>query len=342
MGNRAAGQWCCARGGPLALFAKAGIEAKMLQTFRQMDCEWGVSWSTSQIMRNLLKRASYLFWQYPRLWLPVLAAEVLKYWIFVVDRAGERAVRLALTPHSVLGGQLEPPRGFAQLKIAVATGAIFWPALFIGVVLYMAALGIVAHSLWHMDANHGSVLRLQWIKPAKLFRYSAAMIGRCLLAAVVWLLMLALLMVVFHLHRNSFSQAGLYGAGGGLAVCCALFAYSPIRAFLLSNLMRPSATVPPIRYGPRIAATVVIVAFIFLDYILGYFCNHVINPIQSAHHLFGSYIHHAMYMLTSLITAIPFIFGMIVFILIVQQEAQEPRDIPQGDESPVDGLAGSL
>jgi hypothetical protein len=53
-------------------------------------------------MRNLLKRASYLFWQYPVPWLPVLAADVLKFWVVASGHRLSHILTLAMLPHSVL------------------------------------------------------------------------------------------------------------------------------------------------------------------------------------------------------------------------------------------------
>src|SRR3954467_10114223 len=71
-------------------------------------------------MREILKRAAYLFWQYPILWLPVLLADFLKYWVLA---AGHRIALVA---------------SFALVKPS---------ANLVGVALYCYALGVLTRAV---------------------------------------------------------------------------------------------------------------------------------------------------------------------------------------------------
>lgn len=99
------------------------------------------------IMRIILQRTAYLFWQHPVLWLPVLFADLLKFWVVA---AGDRIAHIAsfaTLHHSALTGALEPPSGARMIWFSTAGGIFIWGANFIGVALYCFALGVLTRAI---------------------------------------------------------------------------------------------------------------------------------------------------------------------------------------------------
>jgi hypothetical protein len=94
-------------------------------------------------MRNLFRRASSLFWQYPILWLPIVIADPLVLGLNLLDHKVTHAIILSLvTNHSVLGNAPEPiaATSFQTLKILLLTKPIDWGTHLIALCLYGCAM----------------------------------------------------------------------------------------------------------------------------------------------------------------------------------------------------------
>ncbi|MDR3736406.1 MAG: hypothetical protein P4L10_12825, partial [Acidobacteriaceae bacterium] len=303
----------------------------------------GVSWSTSQIMRTLLKRASYLFWQYPVLWLPVLAADVLKFWVVAGGHSLSHIVTLAMLPHSVLTGTVYPPFGSQMMSIYLVGGFFTWGTNFCGVALYCWGLGILVKAISALPATReleNPKSKLEWGLPNGWLRYSLSILLAYICAVAVWDF------IAFYCFPNQFRRWDpSFTYSSLLMILMAVFlSISPLRAFISRNLTASIPTNDQIKLDyPRSFTCLIAGAFCIVYFLFWRFTTLVSLSIFHGHSIFyRPVISYPIYMIGSLVQAIPFIFGMIVFILIVQQEARESRDIPQGDESPVDGWAGSL
>lgn len=156
-------------------------------------------------MREILKRAAYLFWQYPVLWLPVLLADFLKYCVLIAGHRITLAASFALLNHSVLSNTQEvpsvaelarlPQRQFAVLNLV--TSSLTWGANFIGIALYCYALGVLTRAISGFtpgqviltsdvenaessvdgdeisDGDSSDIRKLDWTPPRKWLGYSA-------------------------------------------------------------------------------------------------------------------------------------------------------------------------
>jgi hypothetical protein len=94
-------------------------------------------------MRNLFRRTSFVFWQYPILWLPIAIVDPIVFCLNMLDRKLTHAMILTLvTKHSVLGNAPEPivPGTFQTLKIVLLTKPIDWGTHLVALCLYVSAM----------------------------------------------------------------------------------------------------------------------------------------------------------------------------------------------------------
>jgi hypothetical protein len=98
-------------------------------------------------MTNLFRRASYLFWQFPILWVPVLTADMLDTVLKEVRPLVARAlIQSVLQSSSVLSSVPDPLRASPQSiwKAAFLSAPIIWGSHFVGIVLYASAMTMTA------------------------------------------------------------------------------------------------------------------------------------------------------------------------------------------------------
>jgi hypothetical protein len=98
-------------------------------------------------MTNLFRRASYLFWQYPMLWVPVFAADIVDTLLKEVRPLVTHAlIQSVLQSHSVLSSVPDPLQAsqLSTWKVALLAAPIEWGAYFVGIVLYASAMTMTA------------------------------------------------------------------------------------------------------------------------------------------------------------------------------------------------------
>jgi hypothetical protein len=94
-------------------------------------------------MRNLFRRASFLFWQYPILWLPIVIIDPLVLGLNLLDEKMTHAIILSLvTRHSVLGSTPEPTAStsFQIPTMLFLTKPVDWGTHLIALYLYVCAM----------------------------------------------------------------------------------------------------------------------------------------------------------------------------------------------------------
>jgi hypothetical protein len=95
-------------------------------------------------MQNLFRRASFLFWQYPILWLPIVIVYPLVFGLNLLANKLTHAIILSVfTTHSVLGNAPEPiapPTSLQTLKWLLLTKPIDWGTHLVAICLYACAL----------------------------------------------------------------------------------------------------------------------------------------------------------------------------------------------------------
>jgi hypothetical protein len=94
-------------------------------------------------MRNLFRRSSFLFWQYPILWLPVGIADLAAFCLTQLEtRLTHSIVARLVAGHSVLGNTPDPINigGLSIIKVALLTRPVVWGNHLLSLCLYTAAM----------------------------------------------------------------------------------------------------------------------------------------------------------------------------------------------------------
>lgn len=95
-------------------------------------------------MRELWQKTAALFWERPILWVPVLCADFLRYWLWTFeDTASRKLVIWLLYKHSVLGGLVPRTSGSEIsliLKAALIGAPPLWGSYFLDICFYTSAL----------------------------------------------------------------------------------------------------------------------------------------------------------------------------------------------------------
>jgi len=316
----------------------------------------GLASQHKSFMRGILKRTAYLFWQYPILWLPVLLADFIKYWFSTEGRHVGHVASFALLNNSVLGNTPEVPTGARLVWFYVVSGGFTWGARFIGVASYCYALGVLTRAISGSNSEHefagmdapttghdpaaiqisaiestATSVRLDWAPPKKWLRYSALVLFASALALLVGVLITTYCFrSQFRRWDVDFSWSVTVGALFG-----ALLAIAPVLSFISNNLTPQSGGRPDILKlkHPRFLAFVTALAFGVVYSATWWFSvrifNSAINQIAALRTPILSYV---TAMVSSLVVAIPFIPGMIVLILIRQDELRSKIEIASGSD----------
>ena len=147
-------------------------------------------------MRDLFRRVSFLFWQYPILWLPVLVADLLKFLLMQLNRAGGVAIADHFAPHSVLGGTPEPLSPYSQslTKISLLIGMLNWSAYFVSTALYSLALvgttALIRRKIEDSGESFWGLVSGFQVSPGRLAAFSAKVLGLYVIAAVPFILLI--------------------------------------------------------------------------------------------------------------------------------------------------------
>ncbi len=127
-------------------------------------------------MKDLWRKTTELFWEYPILWLPVICADLAEFFLRWLQKAASRKiVNAVMTQHSVLGGNF--PNGALDPgvihKAVLLTAPLLWGTYFVSIALFSAAFVVTSASvcgarqhqkpdmmaaLWSLKGNFRGVL----------------------------------------------------------------------------------------------------------------------------------------------------------------------------------------
>ncbi len=287
-------------------------------------------------MRPLLQRATYLFRQYPVLWLPVLAVAVIDFCMTLAVRHGSTLYTQHL--HSMLDGPSPTSLSLVWILLPLIAGII---VVAISVLLGCYSLGVVTRAVaggqFEPDGGFAPAPRLQWGIPRGWITAGYSVTAAALAAVCMPVLL------VFLFKLNPLHGPGLKIAVVFFMLVGVVLAVRPLIDLVVRNLNRwlPQSDAEPLLQSPRQAAYgLAIVGAIVYSALsrLRVLAERPVLPVLGQHHL----ALHALDLASELVRALVLVYVEILFILLVQQEVQESTHIPQGDESPVDGLTGSL
>lgn len=163
---------------------------------------------------SLLRRSVELLWQHPRLLLPVLLADGMKYVLLATEKPARIAVEAALLPRSVLGGYGGAER--MSGNVVLIAGVMNWTTYFICILGYVVALGILVN--WVPLVQKGETSSLAWRWPHMMRTVSFLLLGCMFLFAF-----LAAVMSWFTNGISEGSATGFY-----VAFACAAMTASAV------------------------------------------------------------------------------------------------------------------
>jgi hypothetical protein len=176
--------------------------------------------------RRVFSKTAEIFWQYPWLWVPVLAVDAGRYIAVEVIGVLRRAAISALIPRSVLGGYAGPENHLPFLPLIVG-GALEWLGYLLSLSAYIYLMGVLARSVPAVQSGVPPRSAIAWDRPAGI----VGVFGKTLLA------------LLFCIGAALFTPSSVYRAGlpfvyvvMGASAVIAVFALSgPLRAFIDVN-----------------------------------------------------------------------------------------------------------
>ncbi|SDF98258.1 hypothetical protein [Terriglobus roseus] len=162
-------------------------------------------------LRELFSKSAELLWQNPRLLLPVLLADGVKFVLSAVEKQATGVVIRALLPKSVLGGYAGPARMPASIWMAV--GAMNLVTYLVCIMGFVAALGLFAD--WVPRVQIGSEEPLVWRWPQRLRKPLLSLLGCTVLFVALQYSLFAMADVIH--WRGKFSLYTLLALSVGAA-----------------------------------------------------------------------------------------------------------------------------
>lgn len=198
-------------------------------------------------MSKLWRTASYLFWQYPKLWLPVLAAEVASYCVRYLQQAISHQIVLWVhRSGSVLSsGQDSFLNRSETMKAAMLAAPFVWGGYFISIFLYTCALLATARILSTILNPGDSGFTVQ-SRIVKALKFSLKCLGLC--AACAILLMFPITILAAGVGPRSLLMNPFFTGAITLLLSCAV-------AFIMAPHAVTLVSVAPIKSPPDQAAS---------------------------------------------------------------------------------------
>ncbi len=302
------------------------------------------------IMRVLLRLTAYLFWQYPILWLPVLFADLLKFWVILAGHWLAHMASFATLHHSAITGAPEMPSGTRMIWFSTAGGIFIWGGNFIGVALYCFALGVLTRMIsgfqpeeevtaterppldpdlttspiWkNEDAASEGIGKLKFALPNKWIRCSVLALLAFMLALLgsVLLTRYSLQSQFHHRYPELSDRATVFF----FIFIGAFLSLAPILSFISANLTpQPRSLENRVSLNrPRLFAYGITAVFCFAYIALWLSLNLVTRRLfQDIPISRMTFLRNITEMIGSLVVAIPFIPAMMALILVMREELQ--------------------
>src|ERR1700722_2601620 len=120
-------------------------------------------------MISVWQRTVFLFWQYPILWLPILAADFAGYWLARLQQLVTHHIVFWVVqsgPHSVLGNVPAPItyQSSTVMRAALFTTPLVWGNYFLHITIYVIAFVVTAAFVRNGSHESSSGLVLSQIK----------------------------------------------------------------------------------------------------------------------------------------------------------------------------------
>lgn len=287
-------------------------------------------------MRNLWRKAAKLLLEFPVLWVPYLAAELLAIGLWRLRGMAEKGIfRWFSTSHSVLGGNMEAPAvDHATLaKASLAYAPIGLATIFVVVSLFVIALVVTAGMVDAIgrEENPDARAALAGIAPRcrRILLFSLVFLAAFGFAGAGVLLPAVYLLKVVHRLELAPSTALSFGLAP-VVVGCAAWMVTP----LAIRLLRAGAT-GPVSVQIRKRGTIMAILAAEAGIALG-----VISQKFEAHMMFGSrWEGTALSLLNSILANAP---DVLLFIALALLSTECAREMERSEDSKMHRILQAL
>jgi len=272
-------------------------------------------------VRQVWRETAALFWEYPRLWLPVLGADLLSFLLIRLQKfvTHELIKHLLLGPSSVFGGgQSLPESSWRVLTLKAATlGAPFvWATYFLATVLYTTALFMMAAFVRDIRQSQRCDFRLALefagTHRRLIVRFSLMMLGLFVLATLIFA-------ITSQIGDGSpaLTSPILFAYGyTALIYICIAYGMAPVA------MRRISAGEPrPLTEQSRRTSRILAIPIALTSPLLGWLLPYVERSLVAEHLLNNFLARSALELVLSLISALPYVVLFIALTLIVDGDA---------------------
>lgn len=286
-------------------------------------------------MSKLWRTTSYLFWQYPKLWLPVLAAEVASYSVRYLQQAiSQQIVLWVHRSGSVLSsGQDSFVNRSEAMKAAIFAAPFVWGRYFISIFLYTCALLATARILAKI-LNSGAVgFTIQSRVPYAL-KFSLKCFA--LSAACAILFMFPITSLALELGPRGLLTNPFYPGAITLLLTCAI-------AFIMAPQAVRLVSVAPVKISSdqaassRVSACLASAASISLGLAVSH--AHISGWNSWPRH--EQLVWIAINLVIGIVTAIPYIPLFIALSLIADSAVESPGNLQLQTPGPTEGAASA-
>lgn len=274
-------------------------------------------------MRDIWRKTARLFWERPVLWVPVLCADFLGFWLLWFQRlAAKKLIIWLLFKHSTLGGSLVPRYSMPGLTLlgVLIGGPLEWGSFFLDIGFYTMAFvmtGVMVGMISQESipdfslAFHVARLRLR-----RILGFSLKLILLC----AVWLALIAVASTKFSDRPRPISGY-LFGFGmGAVGFLIAAYCLTPSALLLLrdapSRLERRESALWG--RGFSIATAIAVSA-------IAYFAGVAERSFLASTNFAGDIPQLILNLAVSLLAAFPYIALFIALSLIEASDTKEPE-----------------
>lgn len=280
-------------------------------------------------MKELWSKSTALLWANPVLWVPVLCADLLGFFLNLLQKTINRSIVQWLVLHthsSVLGGapDLATERAL-EFKAALSAAPLTWGAYFVTVYLYAVALAMTAGLVLAIVKGLQPDMQVQSgfvrARRAAIFSLSVKIFG--LMVAAILVMGVAIVQAVgFFGRRIPASSVGLVSA---------LVAFAAIAFFIAPSALRliGGDTSEVSANGIGEARRFAVIA-VMSSVAIGYFCGVAVHAIRAAGTENDGTARGITDAAASLITALPYIPLFVILALVAFKTGESPIE-PDAD-----------
>ena len=264
-------------------------------------------------MKELWRKTADIFWQHPIVWLPVIAADLMGFFVIQIQTWVTRSLivwLVARSHRSVLGGVPEPMTNAESLGLTFLLAPLSWARYLICILLYIAAYFVVARFVYVAIDGDRIKLSWRWAKKQQVVIFAVKMLILCAgtFALIMWVLSLS-------------------GGNNLLKTSTSIWAFSFVVSFVVVYIMMPSGLLllspdafksDALRKLKLSRISGLLAAF--TSVVIGAFCSQVAEASAARNHVGSSLWMQAV---GSLLTALPYCPLFIALSLLVFEAMPE-------------------